>query len=102
MPANNKYLTASPWQRFAKISAGILGGYCVAMAIHLALAAWMKHINVIVSATFSGFILWVAFMIVAFYARNGWKIWALYLILMLIFSLVTWLGQKYNPQYMKL
>lgn len=102
MPANSKYLTVSPWQRFAKISAGILGGYFVIMAIHLAFAAWFKHTNVIITATFTGFIGWVGFMILAFYAKNGWKIWGLYLLLTLIFSLITWLGQQYNPGYMVL
>lgn len=102
MPANEKYLTASGWQRFGKISAGILGGYMVTMAIHLALAAWMKHTNVIISATYTGFLGWVAFMILAFYAKSGWKIWGLYLLLTLLFSLFTWLGQRFNPDYMVL
>ncbi len=102
MPANSKYLTTSPWQRFAKISAGILGGYFVAMAIHMAFAAWMKHTNVIITATYSGFIVWVGFMIVAFYAKNGWKIWGLYLLLTVLFSIITWLGKIYNPHYMTL
>src|SRR5687768_17170792 len=63
MPANPKYLTASRTQRFAKISAGILGGYCVSMSILLALAAWLNHTNVIISGAFAGFILWVTFML---------------------------------------
>jgi len=102
MPANSKYLTTSPWQRFAKISAGILGGYFVTMAIHLALAAWVRHTTVLISATFTGFMGWVAFMILAFYARSGWKAWALYLVLTLFFGLLAWLGQQYNPHYMAL
>jgi uncharacterized membrane protein len=72
------------------------------MAIHLALAAWFKHTVVLISATFTGFIGWVAFMILAFYAKKGWKIWALYLALTLIFAVVTWLGMRYNPHYMAL
>jgi len=102
MPANSKYLTASPWQRFGKITAGILGGYGVTMAIHLALAAWCKHTIVLISATFTGFIGWVAFMILAFYARSGWKIWGLYLLLTAAFGVITWLGMRYNPHYMAL
>jgi hypothetical protein len=100
MPANSKYLTSSGWQRFSKISAGILGGYLVTMAIHLALAAWFKHTNVIITATFTGFMGWVGFMIIAFYAKSGWKVWLLYVLLTAFFSLIMWLGQHYKPNYM--
>ena len=34
---------------------------------------------------FSGFIVWVALMVVAFLARNGWKIWLIYLGITLLF-----------------
>jgi hypothetical protein len=46
---------------------------------------------------FSGFILWVVLMIVAFLAKNGWKIWGIYLLLTLIFCGIIYLGQIYNP-----
>ena len=45
MPANKKYLTPSPWQRFAKISAAILGGLIVALMFHLALASWFDRLE---------------------------------------------------------
>ena len=102
MPANAKYLNPSGFSKFSKITAGILGGYAVTMSLHLALAAWMKHTNVIISATFTGFLLWVGFMILAFYAKKAWKIWVLYLALTLVFSLITWLGILSNPHYMVL
>lgn len=96
MPANPKYLAKSNWQRFAKISAGILGGYMVSMSLHLALASWLNHINVIVTLAFTGFILWAILMIFAFLAKNGWKIWAIYLLTTLLFSGLVYLGKTYN------
>jgi hypothetical protein len=97
MPANPKYLTQSKWQRFAKITAAILGGYFVSVTFHLALAAWLNRANVLMTMAFSGFILWVALMVVAFLAKSGWKIWGIYILLTLAFSLLIYLGQTYNP-----
>ncbi len=97
MPANPKYLTQSKWQRFAKITAAILGGYFVSVTFHLALASWLNRANVLMTMAFSGFILWVALMVVAFLVKSGWKIWGIYILLTLAFSLLIYLGQTYNP-----
>lgn len=96
MPANPKYLTQSKWQRFAKITAAILGGYLVSVTVHLALASWFSRADVLITMAFSGFILWVALMVVAFLAKNGWKIWLIYILLSLFFVLLIYLGQTYN------
>lgn len=101
MPANPKYLTASPWQRFAKISAGILGGYLVSMSLHLALAAWLDHVNVIITGTYSGFILWVVFMTLAFLSRNGWRLWLLYLLITAVLTGIALLGKSFNPNFLQ-
>lgn len=97
MPANPKYLTQSKGQRFAKITAAILGGYLVSVSFHLALASWFDRTNIVVTMIFSGFILWVTLMVVAFLAKKGWKIWFIYLGLSLLFSVLMYLGQTYNP-----
>lgn len=97
MPANPKYLTQSKWQRFAKITAAILGGYFVSVTFHLALASWFNRANVLMTMAFSGFILWVVLMVVAFLAKSGWKIWGIYLLLTFVFSVFIYLGQTYNP-----
>ena len=97
MPANKKYLTSSPWQRLAKISAGFIGGYMVTLTFHLALAVWLNHVNVMISSTFTGFILWATLMIVAFLAKNSLKIWALYFLLSGVFYAILYLGKIYNP-----
>ncbi len=92
MPANVKYLTKSPWQRFAKLSAGLVGGYLVSMAFHVALATWINRPVVIISSTYTAFLLWVGLFIVAFLIRNGWKIWGLYLLSTLIFAALACSG----------
>lgn len=97
MPANPKYLTQSKGQRFAKITAAILGSYLVAISFHLALASWFNRANIMITMAFSGFVLWVALMIIAFLAKNGWKIWLIYLGLSLVFLALLYLGQNYNP-----
>lgn len=99
MPANKKYLTKSPVQRFAKISAGMVGGYLVTVSLHLALALWIDHVNVLMTLRFGGFMLWVALLIVAFVAKNGWKIWGIYLGITLLFSGVFYLGKIYHPLF---
>lgn len=97
MPANPKYLTQSKWQRFAKITAAILGGYFVSVTFHLALAAWFNRANILMTMAFSGFILWVVLMVIAFLAKSWWKIWGIYILLTLVFVLFIYLGQTYNP-----
>lgn len=97
MPANSKYLNPSFWPRFSKITAAILGGYFVSVTFHLALASWLSRPEVLMTMAFSGFILWVALMVIAFLAKSGWKIWGIYILLTLLFSALIYLGQNYNP-----
>jgi len=86
MPAKKEYLTTSG-QRALKISAGILGGYFLATAMHLFVAVIIPFRGeVLLTATFSFFLLWIALMILAFLCRNGWVIWGIYLLSTLIFS----------------
>jgi hypothetical protein len=101
MPANAKYLTTSPWQRFAKISAAIVGGYGVTMSLHVALAAWSNHVNVLITTTFSGFILWTVVMILAFLSKNGWRVWLICLLLTMVFTAIAYLGKFYNPTFLQ-
>ncbi|TRZ41946.1 hypothetical protein [Robertkochia solimangrovi] len=91
MPANPKYLS-SPLQRFAKISAGFLGGYLVTMSIHLALASWFDTANIVITSAYSGFILWAVLFVLAFLGKNGWKVWLLYLAITLLFGLICYFG----------
>lgn len=96
MPANPKYLNASFWPRFAKITAAIIGSYLVSVSFHLALASWLNRPNVIITTAYSGFIIWVVLMVVTFLAKSGLKVWGLYLLLTLFFSGLVYAGQYYN------
>lgn len=89
MPANKKYLS-SPLQRFLKISAGFVGGYIVTQSFFMVFIQLFKTAEAVITLQYGGFILWVALMIVAFLAKNGFKIWGLYLFLTAIFSLTVY------------
>lgn len=79
MPANPKYLTHDKGQRFAKVSAAILGGFLVSASSMLALAAWVSDRGVVFHTyAFAMFLLWCTLMLLAFLFRNGWKCWAWY------------------------
>lgn len=97
MPANKKYLTKSVSQRIAKISAGLVGGYAVTVSLHLALSYWTNHVNVLLTLRFGGFILWAGLLVLAFIGKNGWKTWALYLIITFFFSVMIYFGKIYSP-----
>lgn len=80
MPAKTEYLS-SPGQRALKISAGLLGGFLLAIAVHLAIGVFMEDKGpMIMTSTYTTFFLWIFLMIIAFLFRNGWKAWGLYLL----------------------
>lgn len=91
MPANKKYLTKSPWQRLIKISAGFVGGYILTEAFHMALLQWWNTPNALITLRFFGFILWATLMIFAFMAKNGIKIWGVYLLATAVLALLIYL-----------
>ena len=97
MPANKKYLTMSSWQRFAKISAGIVGGYIISALLHIALAYWLPNPEIVlITSVYTLYILWVAIIILSFLAKNGWKLWALYLAIIIVLSVLIYFGKAYN------
>jgi hypothetical protein len=85
MPANKKYL-ATPGQRVLKITAALVGGYLVSITFHLFIMFFLSKKEVIVTMHFSSFILWATLMMVAFLAKNGWKIWGWYLLASILFA----------------
>ncbi len=86
MPANKKYLS-SPFQRFLKITAGFIGGYAVMLSFHILLTFIFEKKNVVITAAFTGYILWAVLLLFAFLAKSGWEIWGLYILLTLLFAL---------------
>ncbi|WP_431165989.1 hypothetical protein [Tenacibaculum halocynthiae] len=98
MPANTKYLTKSPSQQFAKVSAGVLGGYIISALLHMVLALWLPYSKeIMVTSIFSTFIVWCAFLIIPFLFKNGWKAWALYLNISLLLYIAYYFGNQNNP-----
>ncbi|WP_291864813.1 hypothetical protein [Maribacter sp.] len=98
MPANLKYLNKSPWQQFAKISSGILGGYIITALLHMSLALWLpNHRAVLITSIFTTFIVWCTLLIIPFLFKNGWKAWALYILIALLLYGIYFLGNKNNP-----
>ena len=85
MPANKKYLTQSVLQRTLKITAALLGGYLVTTSFHLFLMAFLNKKDVYITMHFSVYIIWAGLMVIAFLARNGWKIWGWYLLAATVF-----------------
>ncbi|MDB0600749.1 hypothetical protein [Tenacibaculum maritimum] len=98
MPANSKYLNKSPWQQFAKISAGILGGYIITALLHMSLALWLPHPKeVLITSIYTYFIVWTVLLIVPFLFKNGWKAWGLYILISLFFYVLYYSGNQQNP-----
>jgi len=98
MPANRKYLHKSSWQQFAKISAGILGGYPISALFHMCLSLWLPNPKeVLITSIFTLFIVWCVFLILPFLFKNGWKAWGVYLLLILVLFGIYYLGNQNNP-----
>ncbi|MEM8901035.1 MAG: hypothetical protein AAGC85_23190 [Bacteroidota bacterium] len=95
MPANKKYLTTSPWQKAAKLTAGFIGGFLLSSSFHTALASCWNRAEVVATSEFSLFLLWAILMILAFLAKNGWKLWGLYILASSLFAGLTYLGRTY-------
>lgn len=98
MPANPKYLNNSPWHQGAKISAGVLGGYIITALFHMSLALWLPSPkNVLITSVFTFFIVWGALLIIPFLFKNGFKSWALYSVIIILFYVIYHFGNQQNP-----
>jgi len=98
MPANPKYLNNSLWQKIAKISAGILGGYIITALLHMSLALWLPNPKeVLITSIFTLLIVWCILLIIPFLFKNGWKSWLLYLSIIIILYGTYFLGNQNNP-----
>ncbi|WP_405562177.1 hypothetical protein [Polaribacter sp. Asnod6-C07] len=98
MPANKKYLTKNSWQKFAKISAGIIGGYIITALFHLSLALWLpNHKEVLITSIYTFFILWGVLLIIPYLFKNGWKVWVIYILISILFYTIYFFGKQQNP-----
>ena len=91
MPANKKHLNPAFHQRFAKITAGFIGGYLLTNCVFLLFALFIENGPVLMTLKFVGFVVWAGLMIVPFLFKNGWKAWGIYLALILVFSAILYL-----------
>ncbi len=87
MPANKKYLTKSPWIRFSRIMAGVVGGYIVMLTFHMLLTRVLPRENVVATSFFTGYILWAILLLQAFLIEKAWKVWLLYAGISIVFAL---------------
>lgn len=91
MPAKKEYLSTKG-QRALKITAGLIGGYFLAVTFQMMISVLIPYrTEVILTGAFSVFMLWVALMIVAFLARSGWLIWGIYLFCTLVCGAIIFL-----------
>src|SRR5690606_42099692 len=70
MPANKKYLS-NPFQRFLKITGGFVGGDVVMLSFHLMLTCVFQEKDVVITAYFSGGVVWAVLLREAFLAKTG-------------------------------
>jgi len=92
MPANKKYLTKSPLQRWLKITAGFFGGYAVMISFSVFLSVFMDRQHVLATGMVLGYVLWAILLLLAFLAKSAWKIWLIYLSLTALFALPYLVG----------
>lgn len=78
MPANQKYLETSNWQKAARLSAGMVGGYILALEIHYLLAISTNQETVFDAMRFSFYLIWVVLMFLPFLSKSGWLCWVYY------------------------
>ncbi|MFV0249351.1 MAG: hypothetical protein ACK5H1_10405 [Tenacibaculum sp.] len=98
MPANSKYLTKSAWQKFAKISAGLVGGYIISVLFHMVLILLIPaHHEMLVTTIFSFVIVWGIMLLIPYLFTNGLKAWGLYIVIIIILYLLYFLANKSNP-----
>lgn len=98
MPANPKYLTQSPWQKTAKITAGFIGGYILTALLHLCLPLYLPNPKeVLITSIYTIFIVWTVFLILPFLFENGWKVWVIYILVAVILYVIYRVGMQNNP-----
>ena len=73
MPANKKYLS-SGWQRFAKVTAAIIGSLLISSFLFAALAFWLPdYKTAVITSVYGLFPVWITLMVLPFLFENGWR-----------------------------
>ncbi|MEM7575473.1 MAG: hypothetical protein AAF433_21395 [Bacteroidota bacterium] len=83
MPANTKYLSSIGAQ-ISKLIAAIFGGYLASAALHIGIAkAVPNDTPVLLTATYSMFLVWCGLMVMVYLIRKAWVSWAILLLITL-------------------
>ena len=49
--------------------------------------------GLIITTGYTAFILWAALMIIAFLFKNGWKVWGIYLLCILLLGMIIYFNK---------
>ncbi|WP_343632653.1 hypothetical protein [Fluviicola sp.] len=94
MPANKKYLS-SGWQRFAKVTAAIIGSLLVTSFLFAALAFWLPdYKTAVITSVYALFPVWITLMILPFLFENGWKCWLYYVLVLIALYVLIHFGRN--------
>lgn len=92
MPANTKYLTQSPWIKFGKLTACVVGSLATTIAFYMALGSWFDRAIVMGTFMYSSFMVWTGLMLVVYWLPKIWQAWGLLLLLIVVSFAVIYLG----------
>ena len=85
---------SGPGQRLLKVTAGILGGFIVTILFHNAIGSMLEFKGgLIITTGYTAFILWAALMVIAFMFKNGWKIWGIYLLCIVLLGIIIYFNK---------
>ncbi len=91
MPAKKKYLSGG-WTRLSKVIAALLGGYVATALFHIAIATNVADDTpVLLTATFTVFLMWAGLMILVFFMKKAWMAWAMIFSISIVSSLFIYL-----------
>ena len=76
MHAKKKYLS-NGWQRLSKVLAMFFGAYAATAALHIAIAKNVTNdVPILLTSTYTSFILWVGLMVMVFIIKRAWIAWS--------------------------
>lgn len=94
MPANKKYLS-SGWQRFAKVTAAIIGSLLISSFLFAALAFWLPDYKMaVITSVYGLFPVWITLMVLPFLFENGWKCWLYYIGILIALYVIIYFGRN--------
>ena len=83
MPAKKKYLSGG-WRRLSKVIAILFGAYAATATLHIAIAKSVPNDTpVLLTSTYSSFLVWVGFMVMIYMIKKAWISWSI------LFSVIT-------------